>query len=541
MDSFAAACSTVAGTSSKNEKVRLVGEYLASLTVDNAARAALFFCARAFPRYEERVLNAGGSLIWQAVARILGKQPEDSHDLYRRHGDLGDMAAELLAAHQPEGPLSLADVESALHRLASTRGPEAKLGQIEALLRRATPPAARYLIKIVTGDLRIGLKESLVEEAIAAAYGRAIENVRRANMLTGDIAGTVRLAASGELASATLTLFRPIDCMLASPIESAEEAFQQITVDPMVEDKYDGIRAQAHKSGSIVRLYSRTLDEIGEFHELLPALAAVPGDYVLDGEIVGWRDGRSLPFTTLQQRLGRKQPDMWLPLEIPVCFLAFDVLYSNGQSLLDTPLVGRRKLLGLLLASADPSLILCSTTVAVESADALGQAFRDALGRGNEGIMVKDPRSLYTPGRRGRAWLKWKQPLATLDVVVTAVEYGHGKRRGLLSDYTFAVRDGDRLVNIGKAYSGLTDEEIRNYTAYFLEHTIEDRGFRRIVEPTVVLEVAFNNLQRSNRHDSGFALRFPRIVRIRTDKTPDEVDTLDRVRQVYESQSIPAT
>jgi DNA ligase-1 len=224
-----------------------------------------------------------------------------------------------------------------------------------------------------------------------------------------------------------------------------------------------------------------------------------------------------------------------------VCFLAFDLLYRDGESLLEAPLFQRQQRLASLLDPLESALIRRSAVQPIRSAEALQQAFQDALARGNEGVMIKDPRSLYTPGRRGRAWLKWKQPLATLDVVVTAVEYGHGKRRGLLSDYTFAVRDGDRLVNIGKAYSGLTDEEIRSYTQYFLEHTVEDRGYRRIVEPAVVLEVAFNNMQRSARHDSGFALRFPRILRIRTDKRPDQIDTLDRVRQIYESQTSPVS
>ena len=540
MQRFAATADAVGATSSKKEKVRLVAEYLVSLSVDDAARAALWFCARAFPRYEERVLNAGGSLIWQALARIVGDSGHDTSDLYRRHGDLGDMAAELLATHAPEGTLSLENVEAVFHRLSVARGPAAKIAELERMLRRSTPAVARYLIKIVTGDLRIGLKESLVEEAVAAAYSRPIEAVRRANMLTGDIASTLRLAAANELASATLTLLRPIDCMLASPVESADEAFAQITVDPFVEDKYDGIRTQVHKSGSTVRMFSRTLDEIVEFHELPAAFAAIEGDFVMDGEILGWRDGRPLPFTTLQQRLGRKQPDMWLPLEIPVSFVAFDLLYAGGEALLGAPLVDRLERLGVMLEHADPVMVRVSNARAVTSREELGQAFRAALERGNEGVVVKDPRSLYTPGRRGRAWLKWKQPLATLDVVVTAVEYGHGKRRGLLSDYTFAVRDGERLVNIGKAYSGLTDVEIRAYTQYFLEHTIEDNGFRRVVTPDVVLEVAFNNIQRSNRHDSGFALRFPRIVRIRTDKRPEDIDTLERVRQVYDSQSKPA-
>jgi len=287
-----------------------------------------------------------------------------------------------------------------------------------------------------------------------------------------------------------------------------------------------------------VRMFSRTLDEIVEFFELLEPLAKLPGDFVLDGEVVAWRDGRALPFTELQQRLGRKQPELWLPLEIPVSFVAFDLLYVDGEPLLDRPLAQRRDLLQRLLTGADAPAIRLAAAASCDSAALLETTFAGALARGNEGVMIKDPASLYLPGRRGRWWLKWKQPLATLDVVVTAVEYGHGKRHGLLSDFTFAVRGEDGLVNIGKAYTGLTDEEIRRLTQYFLEHTIADQGFRRTVEPNVVVEVAFNNIQQSGRHDSGYALRFPRIVRLRPDKSAEEIDTVERVKELYEKQKI---
>jgi DNA ligase-1 len=171
-----------------------------------------------------------------------------------------------------------------------------------------------------------------------------------------------------------------------------------------------------------------------------------------------------------------------------------------------------------------------------DSPGQLAQHFEEAMARGNEGLMIKDVNSAYMPGRRGRWWLKLKRELATLDVVVTAAEYGHGKRIGVLSDYTFAVWDGGRLVNIGKAYSGLTDAEINEMTQWFLGHTIADQGFRRIVEPKVVLEVAFNNMMRSDRHESGYALRFPRIVRVRTDKSAEDADTLERAREIFEKQ-----
>jgi len=245
--------------------------------------------------------------------------------------------------------------------------------------------------------------------------------------------------------------------------------------------------------------------------------------------------------------------------KVPVAYLVFDILYAGGQLLIDRPLRERGKILDQLLAasrvpakvqstatqrvlplrSAEPPIaaqILRAPVFRASSPQELDQLFEAAQARGNEGLMIKDPESAYTPGRRGRSWLKLKRELATLDVVVTAVEYGHGKRIGVLSDYTFAVWDGEKLVNIGKAYSGLTDAEIAEMTKWFLEHTIEDQGFRLMVEPKIVLEVAFNNMMRSDRHNSGYALRFPRIVRLRPDKLPEEADTIQTVKEIYARQ-----
>ena len=246
--------------------------------------------------------------------------------------------------------------------------------------------------------------------------------------------------------------------------------------------------------------------------------------------------------------------------QVPVAYLVFDVLYAGGELLLERPLLEREKILDALLAAprkaqASPRVasgqsrfefggdvnesntrVIRAPVFQASTPQELDQLFEAAQARGNEGLMIKDPESPYTPGRRGKAWLKLKRELATLDVVVTAVEYGHGKRIGVLSDYTFAVRDGDKLVNIGKAYSGLTDVEIAEMTKWFLEHTLEDQGFRLVVEPKIVLEVAFNNMMESDRHESGYALRFPRIVRLRPDKLPEEADTIERAREIYESQ-----
>jgi DNA ligase-1 len=333
-------------------------------------------------------------------------------------------------------------------------------------------------------------------------------------------------------------LFHPLGFMLATPAQTADDLFDEEQEAPalLVEQKYDGIRAQVHTDGhGKVRIFSRTLDQVTEFPELLKPLSELPGELILDGEILGWSETGPMPFTELQKRLGRKQVGAKLQLEIPVSFVAFDVLYQKGELLLDEPLSKRKLRLDEIFANAAPSLRAAGRTEC-KSADAVRLAFRGSLAAGHEGIVAKAAGSPYTPGRRGSFWFKLKEPCATLDVVVTAVEYGHGKRHQVLSDYTFAVRDGDKLLNIGKAYSGLTDAEIREYTQWFLEHTIEDQGYRRTVEPKIVLEVAFNNIQKSGRHHSGYALRFPRIVRIRGDKPASEIDTVENVAALFARQ-----
>jgi DNA ligase-1 len=587
---FAQTCDAIAATTKKLEKTALVAAYLQSLLrtmpPSEATTAAIFLSGRPFPAYEEATLQVGGAVLWRVISGLSGKSEPELTEIYRRHGDAGSVAAEALPA-KPDSGLSLAEVQRAFYGIASARGPAAKAALLRSLLERATPLEAKYIVKIISGDLRIGLKESLVEEAIARAFEAPLDLVKRANMLLGDLGETLRLASAGKLADAHLRLFHPIDFMLASPVESSGEAlsyFQRASV----EDKYDGIRAQAHISRGEVRIFSRTRDEITEsFPELPLALAGLPKDAILDGEIVAWNSGeaRALPFSTLQQRLGRKKVSAKLMAEVAVAYLVFDMLYADGEILLDRPLRDRAKVLDELIKSegisgpdtarvgtdapsassgqalvcpaerssapaAAPSqalfafaaaglpvaTILRAPVATAGSPDDLETLFTAARNRGNEGLMIKDLDSFYTPGRRGKSWLKMKRELATLDVVVTAVEYGHGKRIGVLSDYTFAVWGDERLVNIGKAYSGLTDAEIAEMTQWFLAHQTSEQGLRLEVEPKIVLEVAFNNMMRSTRHESGYALRFPRIVRLRPDKRPQDADTIETVKEIYARQ-----
>jgi DNA ligase 1 len=540
--SFVETADAIGATTKKLEKLRLLSEFLKSIGTADAATAARFLSAHPFPAHDERTLGVGGAALANVIAEKAGKAGQHLGTAYRRHGDLGDMAQELLQDTNRDADLSLAQVAELFENLASARGQAQKTELLSIAFDRASPGDVKYIVKIITGDLRIGSKESLVEEAIAKAFDQPLASVRRANMMTGDIGETLTLAAENQLTRAVVRLFHPIGFMLAAPVETPDDLFDKELADVdapslLVEEKYDGVRAQVHKDNNgKVRIFSRTLDEITEFPELLQPIREMPGELILDGEILAWRDARPLPFTELQKRLGRKHLDMFILNDIPVKYVAFDLLYEDGELLLDEPLSERKKRLALLLANTSSALRVAASREC-KGADAVRVAFRDALAAGHEGVVAKAANSPYTPGRRGGYWFKIKEPFATLDVVVTAVEYGHGKRHKVLSDYTFAVRDGDKLLNIGKAYSGLTDAEISEYTNFFLQHTIQDHGHQRAVEPKVVLEVAFNNIQKSSRHNSGYALRFPRIVRIRADKSVSEVDTLETVAKLFARQS----
>ena len=533
---FAQLCESIAETTKKNEKISLVADYFRSSPADAAALAALYLCGRPFPRREERVLSIGFSILLRAVAKIARKDPSSLAAVLRHHGDLGAGAEEILRDHPVRSSLSLPQIAEVFASLAQQRGAAPKQALLEHTLQRLSALEAKYFIKIATSELRIGLKESLVEEAIAKAFGQTSAAVQRANMLLGDISDALRLAVANQLSSVSLQLFRPISVMLASPADTPADLVAAFPGGALIEDKFDGIRAQVHKRDSQVEIYSRTLDRVTEFPELFEPLRNIAGDFILDGEIIGWRDGRAIPFTELQQRLGRKQIDLFTTSQIPVSFIAFDLLLLDGRALIDMSLAERRLLLERSLTKFEGPALQFTRAELCRTEEEIENRFLLALQNGNEGLLAKAPESPYVPGRRGQFWMKLKRPLATLDVVVTIAEYGHGKRRGLLSDYTFAVRDDGRLLNIGKAYSGLTDLEIRELTQYFLEHTTQDRGYQRDVEPTVVLEVAFNNIQRSERHNSGFALRFPRIVRLRPDKPVAEIDTLARVLEIFEAQ-----
>ena len=536
---WASTADAVRATTKKLQKLAALGAYFQGLDEPELAIAARLFAGTPFPRTDERVLSVGWRALLDAVMARSGASGDAIESSYQRHADLGDVAAEVTAASAvppKPPPLVLGDVAEAFDRVAATRGVAPKAELLETLLARADAGEIRYLVKVMSGEPRIGLREGLLEDAIARAFGCEREAVGRAHMLDGDIGVTAVRAKTGTLGEARFVHFAPIGMMLATPVLDLAEVSKRFPPPYVVEDKYDGVRAQVHKEGDRVELYSRTFDRVTtRFPELVDPLRAIPGTFVLDAEVLALDpSGRAIPFTRFQTRLGRKVVSDELLRELPATLVVFDVLERDGRPLLDEPLAARQAVLASLplrppLVFARSAEVNATGTELIAVLDAEFAAARD---RGNEGLMLKDPRSAYRPGRRGMEWLKVKRALRTLDVVVTAVEWGHGKRRALLSDYTFAVRDGDRFLNVGKAYSGLTDKEIAEMTEYFKARTLKDFGRVRLVEPDTVIEVAFDQVQRSARHKSGFALRFPRIVRLRPDKPVSEIDTLDTVRAI---------
>ena len=619
----------LAATGSKLKKrAAIAGALLAARAAGDdhdAGLFALYLSGEAFSEADTRKLNVGGAMLSKVVRELARPTEAQFAAAWRRHGDLGAAAGDLFreAGHMPEQTVTLRDVESVFAAIPEAKTTVARAALLSDLLRRCGPVEAKYLIKLISADMRIGVKQALVEEAIAVASEQPLAALRNAVMLEADLAQATEMALQGSLGEARMRLFHPLGFMLASPVDTPHEAVKRfasspgaardadVNVEPasdaepephivaedesdldeparehvpvealhfnaQVEDKFDGMRVQLHCGDPAfpgrVALYSRNRDDVtSSYPEIVEAFGHVAeseGGIILDGELLAWdvRADRALPFAVLSPRIGRKRVPNAIRVATPVVYMAFDLLYANGGLLLDLPLHERRgrlealatKLQGvtrspLELAPPMPSgglfveeaesrstgeqRLKLSHIVEAHTAEDLDGAYVSARDRGNEGVMIKASASLYQPGRRGLAWVKLKRHLDTLDVVITGAEYGSGRRAQLLSDYTFAVRgEHGQLLNVGKAYSGVTDLEIAELTEWCKQHTLEDHGHFRTVEPLIVLEVACNNIMRSDRHASGFALRFPRIIRIRTDKPVEEIDTLARVEEIYQMQ-----
>jgi DNA ligase 1 len=550
MERFARVAQAIAAHSGKLEKIALLAEYLRTLDDADLAPAAHFLAGSPFAARDHRTLSLGGRTIVEVAQRLWHFDDAALGRAYHRTGDLGAALGEFvrppadaLLFHEPLTPAALEASFGEIAQASGKRANKRRAAVLERILRACDDPlAATYVVKIVTGDLRVGLREGLLLDAIAQAFDADTAAVRRAAMAGGDV-GAVALAAKHHaLAEVRIDYGTPIGFMLATPVPFGG-AYPDLDGRAwLIEDKYDGIRAQAHVRDGSVRLFSRRLNDVtASYPEVAAALSALPGGAILDGEIVATRDDRVLPFRVLQARLQRKSVDAALLREVPIAYVVFDLLAHGDELLLEEPLGRRRERLADLIVPNAHLVLAPFEPIAGADAGIVNARFEQARARGNEGLMLKRIDAPYAPGRRGKWWLKLKRELSTLDVVVVAVEWGNGKRAGVLSDYTFAVRGDDgRLATIGKAYSGLTDAEIAELTPWFLDHRLapehqreKARAWEIPVEPAIVLEVAFDVIQKSDLHESGFSLRFPRIVRVRDDKPPEEIDSLERVRAIY--------
>lgn len=532
MDELARILDQIANTSSRNRKIGILALWLERQNDADLTRAVRFLCGQPVAGLGDKKLSVGHSILREAALIATGLEVELFRVCYREVGDTSETISLLLHKKTSNKPLSLEAAETIYMRLFMARRPVDKIALLAASLLEQSPLTAKYFLKVITGSFRIGLQQKLVVDAIAKATGANLKEVRDASNRTGDLAQVGACARKGTLHTLEARLFHPLEFMLAKPLDTISDL-----PDPaswFLEDKYDGIRSQIHFDNGKVQIFTRGLDDTtAAFPEIVEAFSRFEGSAVIDGELLAWRNDRALNFTVLQQRIARKKVSEKLKAEVPVAFIGYDLLYRDKELLFDLPIeIRRRRLEEIFEGTALP--LLLSPQRRVTSHEDIEGSFLAARARGNEGLLLKREQSLYESARRSSSWFKVKRPYATLDVVVTAAEQGSGKRATLLSDYTFAVRDGDRFLNVGKAYSGLTDDEIRELTKIFRSIAKERFGRVTLVVPQVVLEVAFDGLQKSPRHKSGFALRFPRIVRWRKDKTPQDADSLDRVKELYE-------
>jgi len=535
---FADCCDEVAAMAGRHEKSARIAALLRGLAGDEELGIVVRFLAgrAAGTRAELAELQAGPSVIRQALLMATGLSLAAYRGVSRVQNDAGRTARIVLEGRTVPREWTLREVQLLFDRLRWAPGVAGKVAVLAEAFRGMAPREAQCVVRILTGDTRLGIREGLLEDAVADAFSVPGSELREAHMQSGDLAQVAVLARAGRLAECGMRVFQPIRVMLASPGESVDAVWEKMEAGSeglWLEGKYDGIRAQVHVASGRCGIYSRDLREVSaQFPELLRAAAVLSDELVFDAEIIAPGLTGRADFAALQKRLGRSGPDLFLEEEIPVRCVIFDLLRHNGESLLRVPLRQRREVLESVRL---PSLFSLIPVWRARDRSGLERAFLDAREAGLEGLIIKDPESPYAAGTRGRSWLKLKRSPLSLDVVVTAVQQGHGKRSHLLSDFTFAVRAADgALRNIGKAYSGLSDAELEELTEHFTRQTVSIDGRLRTVVPDTVLEVTFDSLQPSGRHDSGYALRFPRIRAWRRDKTPAEIDTMEEAARLAE-------
>ena len=501
-------------------------------------------------RWDSRRLDVSWATLSKVIRDLTGVDWKEFSDAFRETGDVGSAARIIFERSRMrrqvtlfEKPLSILEVRSVFEAIAEASGrgsKERKERLIGSLLGRASPLEVKYLIKVMIGEMRMGLQEGLMEVAVSKAFSIPLERVQRASMFTGDVAEVAAICMKRGLEgilNLNFKLFRPVKLMLAQMVESPEEALKEHGGETAFEYKLDGARIQIHKSGRKVRIFSRRLTDVTrslpEIVEIIRREVKLK-EAIMEGEVIALgRNGNPLPFQHLMRRFRRVYSIERMAENIPVELFLFDLIYVDGESLLDMPYLERRR----RLKEAAGGISLTKQLITNDPVEA-ERFLEEAVDEGHEGLMAKRLSSPYTPGVRGKHWLKIKKTLEPLDLVIIAAEYGIGRRHRWFSDYHLAARDEEtgEFLMLGKTFKGLTDREMEEMTRRLKQIALEERGHIVIVRPCIVVEVAYNEIQRSPKYRSGMALRFARITRIRDDKSPEEADTIQRVRRIYEKQ-----
>jgi len=544
--SFAELCQRVEGVSGSLEKVDLVAAFLKNLDDDELAVASGFIMGDLFSPSMDLVMGVGPSILYEAMARACGCSTERISDMLRATGDPGLVASAAVDKKKPIGfaafikdePLSIKEVYQRLVAVARASGKgsqDAKVKNLQYLFSQATPLEAQYIARLAIEDMRIGIGEGGVRDAIAQAFSQDASKVERAYNLTNDIGLVAVNARKGTLADLSVLINHPIKMMLAQVGEGISASMQELG-SAAIEWKYDGARVQIHKDGKRVRIFSRRLEDVTRsLPEIVRLAQEVRADKaILDGEVVAiGKDSRPLAFQEILKRFRRKYNVEKQAKETPLHLFLFDLIYLDGQSTVDLPLTRRRE---LLEGIADPSIL--ADQVISDSVQKAEEIYHQALEKGHEGLILKNSMSVYAPGKRGKNWLKIKPVMETLDLAVIGAKWGEGRRASFLGSYRLACLDEatSKLLDIGWVATGLTDEALAELTELFRELILVQNGMEVELKPAVIFEVAYEEIQKSQSYSSGYALRFPRLVRVRDDKSLEEADSLERVESLYRVQ-----
>ncbi|RLI89408.1 MAG: DNA ligase [Candidatus Altiarchaeales archaeon] len=534
-------------TSSRLEMTSIVSEFLKRVPEKELPVILLFIRGRVFPAWSDKELGIGNKLVIRAISAISGVTEATVENRIRETGDTG-LAAESLLVKKAQTTLfreklTVMKVYNNLYRLTSLSGKgsqEKKISYITELLSFAEPTEAKYIVRLVLEELRLGVGEGIVKDAIARAFQVDPKLVERAYSISSDLGEVARISKSeGEkgLRKVTLKTCRPIEVMLAQKIGSIEEAIGKFG-ETAFEIKYDGARIQIHKEDGRIELYTRRLENVTrQFPEIVKSARENirVRSAIVEGELVAIKskkDRRPRPFQDLSRRIKRKYDIPEMVKNIPVEVNLFDLVFCEGESKIEDEFRDRRKLLEKIITETDTFRL--AEQIITDNVKEAEKFYRNALNLGHEGVMAKNLKAPYQPGSRVGYMYKIKPVMETLDLVIIGATWGEGRRAHWLASFLLAVSDPDtgRFLTIGRMGTGFTDEEFKEMTELLRGEITEQIGKEVRLKPKIVVEVAYEEIQRSPTYSSGYALRFPRLVRIRTDKGPEDADTLQRVEEI---------